>query len=268
MVALIVGRPERVNWLRYYAPYTKVNKNPIDPEFTGWGWRKPPVAFQPSTFIPQPWTERALEQWDALPVLAKLHRPISVSLTRPDTGERLKREALNAPLANGWTQATASLTPQPARLFYDGGLNATSLAELIPALMMAHSSLDLLDSSESYDLTQRLGDTGAASPFVGIALATMASYLNGDTSVVMPLRRQDQATFIAISPATPGKKPSYDPFTVNLMPQNASSDSPVKPSAAVEAASRPTAQQPLGEDYALEEFLANLKPKANWMDDL
>ncbi|HBP5743977.1 TPA: DUF2875 family protein, partial [Pseudomonas aeruginosa] len=41
MVALIVGRPERVDWLRQYAPYTKVNENRIDPEFRGWGWRKP-----------------------------------------------------------------------------------------------------------------------------------------------------------------------------------------------------------------------------------
>ena len=34
--------------------------------------------------------------------------------------------------------------------------------ELTPALGAAQSSLDLLDSRESYDLTQRLGDTGAA----------------------------------------------------------------------------------------------------------
>ncbi|MFG7977768.1 type VI lipase adapter Tla3 domain-containing protein, partial [Pseudomonas paraeruginosa] len=31
MVALIVGRPERVDWLRQYAPYTKANENRIDP---------------------------------------------------------------------------------------------------------------------------------------------------------------------------------------------------------------------------------------------
>ncbi|MFU1922921.1 hypothetical protein ACM6PT_38100, partial [Klebsiella pneumoniae] len=99
-----------------------------------------------------------------------------VPLTHPDTGERLKREALTAQLAAAWKTASAGLRPAPARLFYDGGLNATPLAELTPALGAAQSSLDLLDSRESYDLTQRLGDTGAASPFVGIALATMASY--------------------------------------------------------------------------------------------
>ncbi len=160
MVALIVGRPERVDWLRQFAPYTKVNENRIDPEFRGWGWRKPPVEFRPTPFIPQPWTERALEQWDALPVLARLHRPVSVPLTRPDTGERLKREALTAQLAAAWKTASAGLRPAPARLFYDGGLNATPLAELTPALGAAQSSLDLLDSRESYDLTQRRGEFG------------------------------------------------------------------------------------------------------------
>ena len=265
MVALVVGRPERVEWLRYYAQYAKVNDNKIDPEFHGWGWRKPPVEFQPSEFIPQPWTQRAFEQWDAMKVLAKIHRPVTVSLTRPDTGERLKHEALTAQLAAGWKTATASLAPQPARLFYDGGLNRRPITELSPALRVAQSTLDLLDSRESYDLTQRLGDTGSASPFVGIALATMASYLNADTSVVMPMRRQDQATIIPITSATPGKKPVGNPFGVNLMPQTASSDAPVitqPPSPALPP--MPT----VSNDYAIEKFLLSLKSNDNWMDEL
>ncbi|WP_323808876.1 type VI lipase adapter Tla3 domain-containing protein [Pseudomonas protegens] len=267
MVALVVGRPERVEWLRYYAPFTKVNKNKIDPEFTGWGWRKPAVEFQPSEFIPQPWTERAFEQWDALPVLARIHRPVTVSLQRPDNGERLKREALTVQLAAGWKKATDAVTPAPARVFYDGGLNSTPLAELLPALTAARSSLDLLDSREGYDLTQRLGDTGAASPFVGIALATMASYQNADTSVVMPLRRKDQATLITITSPTPGQKPVGNKFGINLMPQTASHDdgASVNPAPAAPGASR---MPIVKEDYTLEEFLAELRPKDNWMDDL
>ena len=267
MVALVVGRPERVEWLRYYAQYAKVNDNKIDPEFRGWGWRKPPVEFQPSEFIPQPWTQRAFEQWDAMQVLAKIHRPVTVSLKRPDNGERLKREALSAQLAAGWNKATDALVPKPARLFYDGGLNSRPIAELSPALHAAHSSLDLLDSRESYDLTQRLGDTGSASPFVGIALATMASYLNADTSVVMPMRRQDQATIIPITSATPGKKPVGNPFGINLMPQTASSDE--TPEIKPEPVRQVPAIRPLAElDYTLEEFLAEQNKNRNWMDEL
>ena len=267
MVALVVGRPERAEWLRYYAQYAKVNENKIDPEFRGWDWRKPPVEFQPSEFIPQPWTQRAFEQWDAMQVLAKIHRPVTVSLKRPDNGERLKREALSAQLAAGWNKATDALVPKPARLFYDGGLNSSPIAELSPALHAAHSSLDLLDSRESYDLTQRLGDTGSASPFVGIALATMASYLNADTSVVMPMRRQDQATIIPITSATPGKKPVGNPFGMNLMPQTASGDE--TPEIKPEPVRQVPAIRPLAEvDYTLEEFLAEQNKNRNWMDEL
>lgn len=265
MVALVVGRPERVEWLRYYAPFAKVNENKVDPEFTGWGARQPAVEFQSSEFIPQPWTQRAFEQWDALPVLAKLHRPVIVSLMRPDNGERLKREALSVKLAAGWKDATDKLPTPPSRVFFDGGVNTTPLAELLPALSAAHSPLDLLDSRESYDLTQRLGDTGSASPFVGLALATMASYLNADTSVVMPMRRRDQATIITVTSPTPGKKPAdKDHFGVTLMPQTASTEEVPDASAMPSGPKGPVVQQ----DHTLEEFLADQKPKSDWMDDL
>ncbi|WP_447577575.1 type VI lipase adapter Tla3 domain-containing protein [Achromobacter kerstersii] len=226
IVALVVGRPERVDWLRYYAPFTKVHKNPINPQFTGWGWRKPKVPFQPTKFIPEPWTERAFQQWDALPVLAKLHRPVTVALNN-DAGKRLKNDALYAALAKGWNDATQGLPMPPARAFFDTGKpENTALAEWVPTLKLAGSSLDLLASEQSYNLTQRLGDTGSGSPFVGIALATMASYLNADSSIVMPLRRADRATLIPITSPTPGHKPDFNPFGIRLMPQHSSSDGP------------------------------------------
>ena len=226
IVALVVGRPERVDWLRYYAPFTKVHKNPINPQFTGWGWRKPKVSFQPTKFIPEPWTERAFQQWDAVPVLAKLHRPVTVALNN-DAGKRLKNDALYAALAKGWSDATQGLPTPPARAFFDTGKpDNAALAEWVPALRQAHSSLDLLASEHSYNLTQRLGDTGSGSPFVGIALATMASFMNADSSVVMPLRRADRATLIPITSPTPGEKPPFNPFGIRLMPQHSSSNGP------------------------------------------
>ena len=173
MVALIVGRPERVDWLRQFAPYTRSTKTGSTPSsVAGAGasrrWSSAHAVHS------QPWTERALEQWDALPVLARLHRPVSVPLTRPDTGERLKREALTAQLAAAWKTASAGLRPAPARLFYDGGLNATPLAELTRRWAPRRVRWTCWTRGKA-DLTQRLGDTGAASPFVGIALATMAT---------------------------------------------------------------------------------------------
>jgi len=48
----------------------------------------------------------------------------------------------------------------------------------------------------------------------------MGSYLNADTSVVMPLRQRGKATVIAITSTTPGQKPESDPFDVKLRPQH------------------------------------------------
>ncbi|AVJ31216.1 hypothetical protein CLM73_24725 [Achromobacter spanius] len=221
MVAMIVARPERLNWLRAYAPYTKPNaRNDIDPAFTGWK-RQPPKAFRPTPSFPEPITEQGFKQWDRLRVLAQLHRPVEVSLMEDDqTGKPLEDQARHAALASAWLRATMGIIDAPARVFYDTGSPTGGLADLAPALAAAQSTLDPLDSLQSYDLTQRLGDTGASSPFVGIALATMGSYLNADTSVVMPLRQRGKATVIAITSTTPGQKPEIDPFDVKLRPQH------------------------------------------------
>lgn len=243
MVALVVGRPERVNWLRHYARYTKPNRNPINPEFTGWA-RTPKVPFVPSRFLPTPWTERAFEQWDALPVLARLHRPVTVPL-QDSAGRRLKHDALTAAQAGAWRQATQGLPAEPARVFYDTGkADNAVLGEWTPSLRAAGSMVDLLASNQSYNLTRRLGDTGSASPFVGIALATMASYLNADTSVVAPLRQSGQVTLITVSSPTPGNKPRFNPFGVKLMPQTSSSDKPETQFVADLAPPKPLAATP------------------------
>jgi len=216
VTAIVFARPERLDWLRGFAKYTKPHKNDIDPAFTGWR-RNPPYSFQPSPWFPQPITERGFQQWDRLTPLARLHRPVDVSLQ--SDGIPLKGEARHAAMASAWTQAVTPLAHAPTRVFYDAGLDRSALADLLPALQLADSPLDLLASDQSYDLTQRLGDTGAASPFVGIALATMASYLNADTSAIVPLRRDDRVTVITISSPTPGQKPANDPFGVKLRPQ-------------------------------------------------
>ncbi len=268
IVALVVARPERVDWLRYFVPYTAAPADhSIYPGFTFWD-HQPPVPFRPTTFIPKPWTALGFKQWDAMKTLAVLHRPVTVSLNDA-TGARLKNDALTTALANGWKAAAGKLNSSPSRVFYDAGQKpiAPPLAQLMPALKAAGSPLDLLESKESYDLTQRLGDTGAASPFVGIALATMATYLNADTSVVVPLRRADQATLITITSPTPGKKPSSDPFGVKLLPQTASSDAPttiMQPQQPTVLPPLPTtrpfiarsAEQMLREQRMLDDFIA------------
>ncbi|KVV10390.1 hypothetical protein AP060_00398 [Pseudomonas sp. TAD18] len=81
------------------------------------------------------------------------------------------------------------------------------------------------------------------------------------------MRRQDQATIIPITSATPGKKPVSNPFGINLMPQTASSDE--TPEIKLEPVRQVPAIRPLADvDYTLEEFLAEQNKNRNWMDEL
>nr|MBP8898601.1 DUF2875 family protein [Sulfuritalea sp.] len=84
-----------------------------------------------------------------------------------------------------------------------------------------------LNSPRMIDLTARLDDTGAASPFVQIALALIAGYRDGAVSATVNLRREDGASVLMVSPPTEapeGRKThpgaGRDPFKLPLMPEN------------------------------------------------
>lgn len=211
--AMVVGRRERVEWLRPWAPYTKMNVDEWWPQFNGWE-KTPPRAFKPTPFFPTPWTRTHFKQWDALPTLAQLHRPVFVPLT-DDNGTALKRKQQAASLVAGWKTATQDASP--ARVFFDAGAPGAGIATLNPVLTATHSELDLTDPEDGIDLSARLGDMGAASPFVGLVLATMATAETGKPSMVVPLRRKDLATFLLLT--QPDTTPGTDAFDVKLMPQ-------------------------------------------------
>lgn len=211
--AMVVARRERVEWLRPFLPYVHLNSDPLNPLFNGWR-NSPPRTFQPTPFFPEPWTLAQFKQWDALPTLARLHRPLVAALV-DDEGATLKRKQQEASLAAGWKAATQ--VAAPARVFFDAGKPGGGIATLSPVLTATQSELDLIDPQEGIDLSARLGEMSAASPFVGLVLATMATSESGTPSMVVPLRRKDQATFMLLT--QPEEKPGPDAFDVKLMPQ-------------------------------------------------
>ncbi|MCX2920136.1 DUF2875 family protein [Stenotrophomonas rhizophila] len=211
--AMVFARRERVEWLRPWAPYTRMGEDTIYPGF--WKWAaQPPHEFKPTPFFPTPWTKGHFEQWDSLPTLARLHRPVVAALV-DDEGATLKRKQQEASLAAGWK--AAAQVAAPARVFFDAGKPGSGLATLSPVLTATQSELDLIDPQEGIDLSARLGEMSAASPFVGLVLATMATSESGTPSMVVPLRRKDQATFMLLT--QPEEKPGADAFDVKLMPQ-------------------------------------------------
>ncbi|WP_342315625.1 DUF2875 family protein [Lysobacter sp. FW306-1B-D06B] len=214
--AMIVARPERVEWLRPFTRYAWDSDDKKD-IYPGWGgWKKlPPQPFKPTAFLPEPWSPKLFAQWDAMHTLAKLHRGVTVKLTDQDDAP-LKRKAQDAAMQTGWQQAMGTVAP--SRVFFDGGRPGIGMARLAPALAAAQSDLDLVDPKEGIDLASRLGDTGAASPFVMLTLAAMATAETRQPSAVVPLRRKDEASFFLLTPSDSTTAPD---FTPKLRPQQA-----------------------------------------------
>ena len=211
--AMVVARRERVEWLRPWAPYTEVNVDEWWPQFNGWQ-ATPPKPFKPTPFFPTPWTRAHFKQWDALPTLAKLHRPVVARFT-DEQGTPLKRQAQHEALVEGWKQAAGETYINS--VFLDTGKAGTGIATLSPVLRELKGNPDLLDPKEGIDLYARLGETGAASPFVQLVLATMAAAESKRASMVVPMRRPDQVTMIQVSPSD-DEIPSYL-FKPRLLPQ-------------------------------------------------
>ena len=136
----------------------------------------------------------------------------------PDARIAALRKALRseriAALVKGWNQALAAFpdAQRPAalkRLISSTGGSPDTLVELT-ALVDAQAGgggpeLHLDKPNEWIDLDPRLGNTGSASLFMGMAIGVMGSYIDGGGSAAINLRNDREASLIFISPPPPEK---------------------------------------------------------------
>jgi len=216
-VSMVLARRERVEWLRPWAPYTAINEDNW-PAFIEWE-KQPPQPFKPTPFMPHPWTRDHFKQWDSHPTLAVLHRPTVAKLT-DDQGAPLKRAEQDAAMAAAWKQAVAQASVQPARVFFDAGPSESGTGRLAAALAVNESKLDLIEARQAIDMSRRVGDTNAASPFAMLALATMAAWDTNTPSVVIPLRRKDEALMFMVTPPATRPANAGDPLKVRIAPMH------------------------------------------------
>jgi hypothetical protein len=181
----------------------------VDPYYV----QKTRFPFQPTEYVPDPWSKAQCAQFDAMPVLSWVYRPRvadyrdadGTALTAARCAEQL-RAALDAAIG-GPLEGKA-----PARVFYDVGRGDASGPRRMTLTTALHAVLpdfDLLDVKKGYDLSRRLGDAGAATTVAGVGMASIAAWETGGTALVIHARRDDGAIVLAVRPSSEAHRRSY-----------------------------------------------------------
>jgi hypothetical protein len=211
---LAMVRRGRIDWLRPFAPLVEDTMKLKDhgggpsrnrSQFAGWK-KTPPQPFAPTRFIAKPWTPFQIDQYDHLENLGTLYRPQVVSYL-DEQGKPVKAAERQVRMEAALRAALAPLGGKlPVRILYDYGSvfdDRTGASRFLPFVQSVHAldeEFDLFDPKRGYDLARILGDTGAGSPFVAVALASMAGRQSGGATLVANLRRNDGATLLLVTP--------------------------------------------------------------------
>jgi hypothetical protein len=199
-VFLLVGRKERSQMLRYFAGTPATHLYAPGPQRPG---------FKPSKFLPGLWNHDQLDQFDNTPVVARIGRPVRISYAKQvadESGEESvvlmhDQERFDV-FGNAFKSFVGSIEPgKTSRIFFDNGGPKTG-RHVVPLALAVEAVLpefDLFDYQRGFDMYQRVGNLGAAGPYVQWVLAAYAACENGDTSLAVNLRQKTEATLTAVS---------------------------------------------------------------------
>ncbi|MRV74612.1 DUF2875 domain-containing protein [Duganella sp. FT92W] len=189
---------------------------------------KPPKTWKPTPWFPIPWTYDQLSAFDRLPTLGYLHRPIFVSFRDKDGKSIMRREQRRHTLMAGWHQAIQTLSDAerakgPSRIIAGTNNNKDQLIMLTSMLhQYEHEggpAIDISKTAQFINTDRRLGNTGAATFFMQMALGVMGSYKEGGVSAAINLRDPDEASIVFISPAPDEvRRMQGDPFVHDVQP--------------------------------------------------
>lgn len=173
------------------------------------GGHRPPKEWKPTPWFPIPWNKAQLAKFDRLPTLGYIHRPTFVKFVdldgRPLTRADERQKAMQA----GWDQALQTLPESqrkaaPARVVAATGGNVDQMRVLHAALndYASKGGPELTGSVPGLliDTDRRLGNTGASTLFMQMAIGVMGSYRAGGVSAAVNMRDPNEASIIMVSP--------------------------------------------------------------------
>jgi len=169
----------------------------------------PPKDWKPTPWFPLPWNRNQMEAFDRLPSLGFVHRPVFVKF-EDEHGQPVKRrDARQKILEAGWQQALQTLpdaarTGGPARIIAAFDKNTEQLSALESLLhgyaAQGGPAIDSGKTAQFIGTERRMGNTGAATFFVQMAVGVMGSYIEGGPSAAINLRDPTGASIVFISP--------------------------------------------------------------------
>ncbi|WP_176461076.1 DUF2875 family protein [Janthinobacterium sp. PC23-8] len=175
----------------------------------------PPRQWQPTPWFPVPFNKEQLAQLDRLPTLGFIHRPIFVKMVDEHGKPLTRRDQRERALQAGWQEALRTLpetqrAAAPARLVAATGGDTQQLITLHKTLMKhaqdGGAELDSGNLAQWIDTDRRLGNTGAATLFVQMAIGVMGSYRDGGVSAAVNLRNAQEASIVLVSPPSEEKR--------------------------------------------------------------
>lgn len=216
--AFNMGRqPTVAEWLQAAAEFAK---NPVYVEKTDskllaplrrWAYG-PPTDWKPTPWFPIPWNRGQMEAFDRLPSLGFVHRPVFVRFEDAHGQPVKRRDARQKLLEAGWQQALQTLPDAeraqgPSRII---GAFDNRVEQRLAFEGMLHRyaeqggpEIDTGKTAQFINTDRRLGNTGASTFFVQMALGVMGSYIEGGISAAVNLRDPAGASIVFISPPHP-----------------------------------------------------------------
>ena len=176
---------------------------------------KPPKEWKPTPWFPIPWNKEQLATFDRLPTLGFIHRPTFVKFIDEHGKPITRRDERDKLLQAGWqaallTLAEAERAKAPALVDAATGDDTNQITMLHSALNTYAShggpEIDTGKSNQFIDTDKRLGNTGATTLFMQMAIGVMGSYRNGGVSAAVNLRDKNEASIVFISPPSDGKR--------------------------------------------------------------
>jgi hypothetical protein len=169
---------------------------------------RPPTDWKPTPWFPIPWNKEQLATFDRLPTLGFIHRPTFVKFTDDHGQPVTRRGERDKILQAGWQAALLTLpeaqrTSAPTLVVAATGADANQTILLHSALNASAArggpEIDIGKSNQFIDTDQRLGNTGAATLFMQMAIGVMGSYRDGGVSAAVNLRDKNEASIVFIS---------------------------------------------------------------------